>query len=292
MTTLVIRQAASDEFDVVFGLLAESIQWLRSKGLDQWSTWEQWRTKMRPSLDRGDVWLLCDGEDPIGTVTAEMGGDPDFWTPEELAEPAAYVSKLTVARSHAGLNLGQLLLEWASDHAYRYGCEWLRLDAWKTNERLHSYYGGQGWKYLRTEEAPGRHSGTLFQTPTKPLTLKTQRELKEIPSLPTLESVIRAWPESADPAGNWRPSHVHSVDTLVIDIRGLGPRIFQVVPGYRYRLRRNEASWLMEVNEVSSYWKEIGRVHETGLQLVASEQYVITHNDRKPCSVKVTQTVL
>lgn len=290
MTNLVIRQAAADEFDVVLALLSESVQWLRSKGLDQWSTWEQWRTKMKPSLERGDVWLLCHGETPIGTVTVEVGGDLDFWTPTELAEPAVYVSKLTVARSHAGQNLGQLLLEWASDHAYRYGSELLRLDAWKTNDRLHAYYRDLGWNYIRTEGVPGRHSGTLFQTRAKSMSFRAQRQLNEIPPLPMLESITRNWPESSDPAGNSRPPHMHSVAALSINVQGLGPRAFLVVPKHRYRLRHDDAGWFIEVNDVSSYWEAVGRIHETNLPLMASERYVITHDDRGPCSVRMVES--
>src|SRR3954468_3816417 len=162
-STMTARQAKADEFDVVMSLLEESIRWLRVKGLDQWSTWEKWRTKMAPSLEGGDVWFLCDGGDLIGTVTVELRGDPDFWTPEELAESAAYVSKLAVRRDRAGHELAALLLDWASDNAYRRGCTWLRLDAWKTNEQLQAYYRDRGWTYLRTSDNPERHSGALFQ---------------------------------------------------------------------------------------------------------------------------------
>ena len=168
--TLIIRPATNnDEFEVAMGLLTQRIQWLRDRGSDQWATWEKWRNKLIPALAAGDIWLLWDRGEAIGTVTVEFTGDPDFWTPVELAEPAAYVSKLAVRLDRAGQELGALLLAWAGDLAFHQGCRYLRLDAWKTNEGLHDYYLSRGWTYLRTSSHPGRRSGALFQRPAAPM---------------------------------------------------------------------------------------------------------------------------
>ncbi|WP_047891196.1 GNAT family N-acetyltransferase [Micromonospora sp. RV43] len=165
-------------------LLTQRIQWLRDRGSDQWATWERWRTKLGPSLAAGDIWILWDDDEAIGTITVEMTGDSDFWTPAELAEPAAYVSKLAVRLDRAGEELGALLLAWAGDYAFRYGCRYVRLDAWKTNKELHNYYLARGWTYLRTSTDPRRRSGVLFQRPAAPMdqepvelrTITTHRE--------------------------------------------------------------------------------------------------------------------
>ncbi|MFI6134005.1 GNAT family N-acetyltransferase [Micromonospora sp. NPDC051141] len=168
--TLTIRPAENeDEFEIAMGLLMQRIQWLRERGSDQWVTWERWRTKLGPSLSAGDIWILWDDDEAIGTVTLEMTGDPDFWTPEELAEPAAYVSKLAVRLDRAGQELGALLLAWAGDYAFQRGSRYVRLDAWKTNDQLHAYYLSRGWTHLRTSTNPQRRSGALFQRPAAPM---------------------------------------------------------------------------------------------------------------------------
>ncbi|MGE6955056.1 GNAT family N-acetyltransferase [Staphylococcus capitis] len=287
LNTFTIRQAGTDEFETVFELLAEGVNWLRSRGLDQWSTWEKWRTKMRPSLERGDVWFLCHGDTLIGTVTVEIDGDTDFWTPDELAEPAGYVSKLYVRRARAGDELGRLLLEWAGDHAYRFGCNWLRLDAWKSNPDLHAYYRDRGWTYLRTVDVPGRHSGALFQTLAQPLGGPMRSRLSEIPQIPTLDAPMSVPGDSVDTAGNWRPGHTHQVPEFTVEYPQLGPRPLLVVPGYRYRLRFTENRWLLDSGQPGSGWQEAGRVTQTSRQLDADAKYVLTHDDRKPCSVRI-----
>jgi len=167
--TLTIRPAHVGELDRVLALLTQTIGWLREQGTDQWSTWSAWPTTMRHALHHGDVWLLFRHDDPIGTITLQYQGNPALWTPTELRQPAGYVSKLTIHRDHAGEELGALLLAWAGDRAYDHGCTWLRLDAWKTNTRLHAYYTHRGWTHLRTSTNPDYHSGALFQRPAHPL---------------------------------------------------------------------------------------------------------------------------
>jgi GNAT superfamily N-acetyltransferase len=160
-------------------LLTERVEWLRGRGSEQWSTWEKWRSKIPSAIERGHVWLLLEGDDPIGTLTVEWCGDSDFWTPTERAEPAAYLSKLAIRLDHAGAEFGALLIDWAADYAYQRGCRYLRLDAWKTNKQLHAYYQDRGWSYLRTVNNPQRNSGALFQIPTRPLSAEQRRRLHD-----------------------------------------------------------------------------------------------------------------
>ena len=288
---LVARQARSDQFDVVMELLAESIQWLRSKGLDQWSTWEQWRTKMAPSLERGDVWLFCDGEDLIGTVTVELGGDADFWTTDELGEPAAYVSKLAVRRDRAGSELGALLLDWAAENAYRRGCSWLRIDAWKNNERLHAYYSDRGWTYLRTNTNPRRRSGALFQRPARALPTDRRGRIQEDPKMPVL-STTALWPEGPDVAGNWQASHTHSSVGLIVDYRWVGQRPAVLLPGMRYRVRQDGALWAIEAQwDKESWWERHGTVAHADFPLVPGQVYVISHQDGEPCEMVIINSI-
>lgn len=289
LSTLTARQARADEFDVVMELLAESIRWLRSKGLDQWSTWHQWREKMAPSLACGDVWLLCDGGDLVGTVTVELHGDPDFWTPAELAEPAAYVSKLAVRRDRAGAELGALLLEWAGDYAYRRGCRWMRLDAWKTNTQLHAYYRSRGWTYLRTSPNPRRRSGALFQSQARPLSAEGRHRIGEVPPMPTLQTSM--WTqEGADAAGNWQPGHTHA-GGFTVDYPSVGERPALFAPCMRYRVREQAGAWLLEASPAGApWWERHGVITRADVPLTPGRTYVITHQEGEHCAMAIAET--
>jgi hypothetical protein len=97
----------------------------------------------------------------IGAVVAITEPDPDFWTPEEIAEPQGYLSRFLV--SEHGRHYGTNLLFAVERLERYYGSDWLRLDCWRTNKKLHEYYLRQGFDRIRTEVVPGRMSGELFQ---------------------------------------------------------------------------------------------------------------------------------
>jgi hypothetical protein len=167
-----LRRASGADAELVWALLREAADWLRDRGSDQWSNWTTWEGpngKVTRALAAGATWLLYDGEHPVGTVTLQREGDPDFWTDEELREPAYYLSKLVICRAYAGRGLGALLLEWSRDRANREGVRWVRFDAWRSNPGLREYYLSQGWAYVRDVDHPGRSSGALFQLPPAPM---------------------------------------------------------------------------------------------------------------------------
>ncbi|HEX5881190.1 MAG TPA: GNAT family N-acetyltransferase [Actinomycetota bacterium] len=70
-------------------------------------------------------------------------------------------------RAHAGQGLGAELLDWAGTKAADEGADWLRVDAWTTNEHLQHYYLRQGFTYVRTVVLPHNPSGALFQRPAE-----------------------------------------------------------------------------------------------------------------------------
>ncbi|WP_067460985.1 GNAT family N-acetyltransferase [Actinomadura macra] len=159
-----IDLATADDLAEVLALLNGVAEWLTSRGINQWASGFA-AERVAPIIERGEMYLVHQDGSAIATVTVSTDGPADFWTPEELAEPARYVAKLATAREHAGQGLGELLLRWTIDLAARQGARWIRLDAWRTNYRLHDFYRGAGWSHLRTVELENRWSGALFQHP-------------------------------------------------------------------------------------------------------------------------------
>lgn len=294
MTDLAISRARPEQFNQVMGLLADTITWLRAQGHDQWSTWRTWagpEGKVTKAIDRGDVWLLHSGGQLVGTITVEWAGDPEFWAPAELAQPAAYLSKLAVRRDVAGNELGALLTDWAADHAYRHGCRYVRLDAWKNNPRLHTYYAERGWAHVRTVNHPHRRSGVLFQKPAQPLSAEQRMKIVEEP-LPILPSWIRLPVDgAADVAGNWRPAHSHVATGLTVDYPTIGPRPAELMPFLRYRVREHPPGrWVLEGTHDGRQWEPRGMVVDTVVPLAPGATYTITHRDGDPCEMVITAT--
>ncbi|MFJ8284282.1 GNAT family N-acetyltransferase [Streptomyces griseoluteus] len=127
----------------------EAAAWLSRLGTDQWQRPYPAR-KLLEAIQAGTVFMVRDGDVTAATITLTPEAGDGLWSDQEMREPSLFINKLSVARTHAGQNIGGRLLDWAGDRAFRSGVKWLRLDAWTTNEGLQAYYLRQGFEYVRT----------------------------------------------------------------------------------------------------------------------------------------------
>ncbi|MDT0382057.1 GNAT family N-acetyltransferase [Streptomyces sp. DSM 42041] len=144
-----ISSAQPDDVAKLLAFREEASAWLRQLGSDQWQR-PYPVGRLLATIEAGSVFMVTDGGATVATITLDAQAEEGLWTEEELREPSLFITKLTVARSHAGRNLGGRLLDWAGDRAYRSGVKWLRLDAWTTNVGLQRYYLRHGFEHVRT----------------------------------------------------------------------------------------------------------------------------------------------
>jgi ribosomal protein S18 acetylase RimI-like enzyme len=165
-----IRLATPDDLKIILELFNEASRWLQNKNTDQWS--RPWPTE--PERDarvlRGllacRTWLVEDRGSPVATITCRPEGYDLLWSEAERAEPAAYVSRLIVARGYAGQMIGEGLIDWAAARARReWRAESVRIDVWTTNISLHNYYKQLGFCFLRECDDTDYPSAALFWRP-------------------------------------------------------------------------------------------------------------------------------
>lgn len=162
MTT--IRRATASDLDTIVAMREEASAWLASKGIDQWRN--AWPTKdaqaqrIRESIAAGETWMITENGTDVATVALDDYADPQLWTPDERREPALYLHRLIVRRTHPGL--GSHILDWASAKAAEDDRDWLRIDVWTGNLALQRYYLRHGFRHVRTVQSD-YPSGALFQ---------------------------------------------------------------------------------------------------------------------------------
>ncbi|MFE5137863.1 GNAT family N-acetyltransferase [Streptomyces fagopyri] len=169
-----LRPAAAGDVHALLALRTEAEGWLRSKGTDQWSdpeTGERAITKWRAGIDEGRAWVVVGEQDEVLATVSRGPVDRDFWTDTDQPESALYLYKLIVSRRASGRCLGARIIDWMSRLAALEGRTWVRIDTWRTNAALHSFYEGLGFEHVRTEEPAHRRSGWLAQRPAGALTL-------------------------------------------------------------------------------------------------------------------------
>ena len=163
---LTIRKADADDAKDVAALIKEAVAWLARLGADQWQGPQFGDPdRIMISLGQGTTWAVCADGSLIGCVTLDESADPEFWSGSDNPASALYLHRMVVARTRAHEKVGSAILDWASQQAAARGKQWLRLDAWSSNSRLHAYYERQGFQNVRTLRLSHRGSGALFQRP-------------------------------------------------------------------------------------------------------------------------------
>ncbi|MFD9608781.1 GNAT family N-acetyltransferase [Streptomyces sp. NPDC059083] len=155
---MIIERATSSDLDVLLAFRQEAALWLTALGTDQWQR-PYPADRLLATIEAGVVFMVRDGSATAATITLTPEAEEGLWTDQELREESRFVNKLTVARTHAGQDLGGRLLDWAGDHAYHSGARWLRLDAWTTNKPLQNYYLRHGFAHVRTVTEGGAVNG-------------------------------------------------------------------------------------------------------------------------------------
>ncbi|MFF7440873.1 GNAT family N-acetyltransferase [Streptomyces sp. NPDC008122] len=155
---MIIERATADDLDVLLAFRQEAASWLTALGTDQWQR-PYPADRLLATIEAGVVFMVRDGSATAATITLTPEVEEGLWTDQELREESRFVNKLTVARTHAGQDLGGRLLDWAGDQAYRSGAQWLRLDAWTTNKPLQDYYLRHGFEHVRTVTEGGAVNG-------------------------------------------------------------------------------------------------------------------------------------
>ncbi|MGI5122822.1 GNAT family N-acetyltransferase [Marinactinospora thermotolerans] len=161
--SLHIRTATDDDLEAVVGLRIAAEERLHAAGIDQWHDRERGIRNLREGIHDGVTSVVTT---PAGEVVATVtlaGPDPDWWHEEDDPESALYLYKLMINDDWRGTGLGDEILDWACQQAQDRGKSSVRLDCWRTNVALQKYYKDRGFRHLRTETAPGRGSGALFE---------------------------------------------------------------------------------------------------------------------------------
>lgn len=182
---MIVAPARLADVDTIMRWRAERVAWLHARGEDQWSI-PLPRSAIASNVTSGQTWMVWDGDEPVATLALSAYVDfselwkPDvdpeaLWLVEDDPGDALYVSKMMTPLARSRDGLGAEMLGWAAGRAFSAGLQWLRLDAWTTNHRLHDYYRRQGFRHVRT--VASRVSGACFQRPAQPYVdgpLKTQ----------------------------------------------------------------------------------------------------------------------
>jgi ribosomal protein S18 acetylase RimI-like enzyme len=161
---LAVVRAASADYDAVMAILREAADWLSARGIQQWYHWymDAGEWMLRERLEHHEVYLFQRENSPVGTLTIQWS-DPEVWGERGIDGQAGYIHGMAIARSAAGMRVGERMLEWAIATIAARDLPFARLDAMASNAPLCRYYEQCGFVPLGTALLPGNFTTRLFE---------------------------------------------------------------------------------------------------------------------------------
>jgi GNAT superfamily N-acetyltransferase len=142
---ITIRQATTQDAEVVSDILREAAQWLERAGMPLWREEHIGMAHIFDDVRAGIFFLAEYSGESAGTMKFQLE-DPMFW-PEMHEGEAAYVHRLAVRRRYAGMGVSTALLRWGVERTRVLGRPYLRLDCAAARDKLRAIYEGFGFRH-------------------------------------------------------------------------------------------------------------------------------------------------
>jgi len=166
---LEVVAAREADLGAVVSILVEASKWLTARSINQWPL-DQLLAKSTVSwiserCRDGEVFLVQEGPEVAATFTLVPRltfRDHRLWGDRD--DDAVYLHGLAVRRRFGGREIGRRIIGFCEKMGFDLGKSFIRLDCWKRNPALVSYYSGLGFTAIGECESgiPG-YEAVLFE---------------------------------------------------------------------------------------------------------------------------------
>lgn len=139
--------ACAEDAETVLSIMQEASQWLRSRGITQWS-WtftEEGAAHIARRIVEGGVFLAFLGEEAVGVIRL-LWEDAIIWGEPGADGQAGYVHMFAIRRTVGGQGVGEAMLRWAETMFAAAGRRYIRLDTNDNNAGICAYYERLGFE--------------------------------------------------------------------------------------------------------------------------------------------------
>jgi GNAT superfamily N-acetyltransferase len=143
-----IRDATSSDVIILREIYLEAIQFIKSKGIDQWSTNNFQVEDISSNIEKRNMYLVYYNGNPIGMFSfysSPQWIDRLIWG--EISDNSTYLHKLAIIRAYAGKGFGSKIIQWSELKTMELGKNYLRLDCMAENPDLNKYYQTHGFLF-------------------------------------------------------------------------------------------------------------------------------------------------
>lgn len=151
---LTIRKTTPRDLDAVMGIIAEAVESLRSRGVDQWQDGYPNAAAIQADMEAGISYVACldsEGKEQIlGTAAISFAPEPTYreiydgaWRAEK---PYAVIHRIATAEAHKGCGVATALLEFARKSCRERGVSWIRIDTHRDNLVMQKFLEKEGFR--------------------------------------------------------------------------------------------------------------------------------------------------
>lgn len=157
----------TDDFEIVKNKYIEVIE--NTAGIHQHAHWEYGKHPsdqlLKSYIDRGEMYLLMDGEEIAGIVVISMCQGDDYegvsWQEHLQNDEVAVLHLLAVCPAYRGKYLGNVIIEQAMEITVRRGKKALRVDTLKDNLPAQQMYERAGFSCRGEKRMYADNTGIL-----------------------------------------------------------------------------------------------------------------------------------
>ncbi len=164
-SVVMVEAAKPEDAQAMAEILTSAAQNKVAHGDMAWGTDPYTAEELRERIENGSAYIARLGNVPVGTLLL-LWEDEMIWGQQPPV--AAYVHQLAIKDGYRGMDLGQQLLDWASQQAANNGREFLRIDFRPENDGLRAYYEKLGFKLVQNRDVYAPHetyTAALYERP-------------------------------------------------------------------------------------------------------------------------------
>lgn len=130
-----IRQAVHSDSDSLMEIFQGAKKIMHKSGnLQQWNNGYPTKEIVLSDIEHGHCYVLCEGEDILGTMALIPGPDPTYsYIEGEWPDEKPYYVIHRIATSSPGRNVAKIMLDWGFRFIAEKGCGVIRIDTHKDN---------------------------------------------------------------------------------------------------------------------------------------------------------------
>jgi len=145
------RQATAADMETLLRIAAEARASLKRHRVDQWQTGYPAESDFLRDIERGECYVLCDGEDVAAFFTLTREEDENYkhitdgkWTADM---PYCALHRVAVAAEYRGSGAAEQMIKCAEEQCRKYGLRCIRVDTHKKNKSMQNLLRENGFRY-------------------------------------------------------------------------------------------------------------------------------------------------